>query len=119
MIKGYSTPSPQQLRRFFHVHGISGSMAAGMAGLSGNRQVRKYTGGQQPRSVSFPLWWTWSAYVVLDDSELELLQKNATMANTADTATPFYVYFILSGFLLLEKDRLSKVNRACVKNLNL
>lgn len=53
MSKHYVPPTPAEVRALLSALGLTGAGAADLMGLSDARQVRKYTGGTAPRSMSF------------------------------------------------------------------
>jgi hypothetical protein len=61
-----TSPTPAQVRAFLKAHGLTGSRAAELAGLSGSAQVRKYTGGENPHRMSYAIQFTLAAKCVLD-----------------------------------------------------
>lgn len=63
-------PTPEQVRAFLARHELSGSRAAELAGLHGGQSIRKYTGGQEPRQMSYPVWFTLHAKAVLTEDEI-------------------------------------------------
>lgn len=73
----YVAPTPEQIRAFLKAHGLTGSVAADLAGLSNAAQVRKYTGGAAPRRMSYAIWFTLHAKTLLPPSVLAEIE--ATM----------------------------------------
>lgn len=51
----YVPPTPEDLRALKQSLGYTGEQMAELFGLSGNNQWRKYTGGEEPRSMSLPM----------------------------------------------------------------
>jgi hypothetical protein len=49
----YIPPTPSEVRTLLAALGLTGGQAALLMGLSDGRQVRKYTGGDQPRRMPF------------------------------------------------------------------
>ena len=58
-------PSASDVRAFLESHGLTGANAAKAMYLSGARQVRKYTGGTNPRQIDLARWFTLHAKVML------------------------------------------------------
>lgn len=70
----YSPPTPDQVRGFLRAHGLTGSMAAGLAGLSGSNKVRAYTGGARPTVVSYAVWFVWHAKTMLPPDVVDSIE---------------------------------------------
>lgn len=49
----YVPPTPAEMRAILAALRLTGGQAAALMGLSDGRQVRKYTGGEQPRVIPF------------------------------------------------------------------
>lgn len=49
----YVPPTPAEMRAILAALRLTGGKAAALMGLSDGRQVRKYTGGEQPRVIPF------------------------------------------------------------------
>ena len=49
----YVPPTPVEVRTLLSALRLTGGQAAALMGLSDGRQVRKYTGGEQPRVIPF------------------------------------------------------------------
>lgn len=58
-------PSAGAVHAFLQRHEITGSQAARMMYLSGSRQVRKYTGGENPRQMDGARWFCLHAHTLL------------------------------------------------------
>lgn len=58
MAGAYVPPTPAEVRIILSALGLTGGQAAAISGLSDGRQVRKYTGGADPRSMSYPVLYT-------------------------------------------------------------
>lgn len=71
-------PSATAVHTFLQRHEITGSSAARMMYLSGSRQVRKYTGGANPRQMDAARWFCLHAHVLL--SADQIAQIEAAMA---------------------------------------
>lgn len=67
----YTPPTPQDIQRLKDALGYTGDQMAELAGVSGNRQWRKYTGGEQPREMSASMLFMLAARLVLNPAELE------------------------------------------------
>lgn len=67
----YVPPTPDQVREFLRAHGLTGSAAADLAGLNSSAAIRKYTGGAQPHRMSYAVWFTLHAKVLLAPSQIE------------------------------------------------
>ncbi len=64
------TPSAEAVHAFLQKHGITGSQAARMLYLSDSRQVRKYTGGANPRQMDGARWFALHAHVLLSPDQI-------------------------------------------------
>lgn len=71
-------PSAGDVHAFLQRHDITGGQAARMMYLSGSRQVRKYTGGENPRQMDGARWFCLHAHVLL--SADKIAQIEAAMA---------------------------------------
>lgn len=71
----YEPPAPHQLEVLKHHLQETGRGMATLAGLSGDNQWRKYTGGKQPRQASLHLAFFMAARLELDDSQLEQIYE--------------------------------------------
>lgn len=67
----YTPPSPEDLQRLKAALGYTGDQMAELAGLAGNRQWRKYTGGEAPRDMNQHMAFFTAARLVLTPDELE------------------------------------------------
>lgn len=77
-------PSAQEVRAFLRKHGITGAQAARMMYLSDSRQVRKYTGGDSPRSLDLARWFALHAHLMLSSetiAEIEAAMSANANAN--------------------------------------
>jgi len=52
-VSPYLPPTPAEVRALLAALRLTGGQAADLMGLSDSRQVRKYTGGDQPRAIPF------------------------------------------------------------------
>lgn len=66
----YTPPTPDQVREFLRAHNLTGSAAASLAGLSSSAAIRKYTGGAQPHRMSYAVWFTLHAKMLLPPSAI-------------------------------------------------
>jgi ABC-type nitrate/sulfonate/bicarbonate transport system ATPase subunit len=64
-VSGWQPPTPEAIQAFLQRHGINKSEAARIAGLSGGKTIRRYTGGSAPHRISYAVLFTWAAHVVL------------------------------------------------------
>lgn len=71
----YAPPSPEDLQRLKNALGYTGDQMAELAGVSGNRQWRKYTGGEQPREMGPAMLFLLAARLVLSPAELERIAQ--------------------------------------------
>lgn len=67
----YVPPSPENLTALKTRLGRTGDGMAELAGLGGGHQWRKYTGGQNPRTLSAQMAFFMAAQLALTDDELE------------------------------------------------
>lgn len=79
----YTPPTPDQVREFLRAHGLTGSRAAALAGLSGSNKVRAYTGGERPAVVSYAVWFTLHAKLMLPPETVAEIE--AAMQQTPPT----------------------------------
>lgn len=70
----YTPPTPDQVRDFLRAHNLTGSAAADLAGLNSSAAIRKYTGGAQPHKVSYAVWFTLHAKMMLAPSQIEEIE---------------------------------------------
>ena len=70
----YIPPTPDQVRDFLRANDLTGSVAAELGGISGGQMVRKYTGGAHPHKVSYALWFTWHAKMLLQPETIERIE---------------------------------------------
>lgn len=54
----YDPPTPEEVRAILTALGLTGAEAAALVGLSDGRQIRKYTGGSDPRRMAFATLYT-------------------------------------------------------------
>lgn len=73
-------PSAKAVHSFLCRNEITGSQAARMMYLSGSRQVRKYTGGADPRQMDGARWFCLHAHNLLSSSQIAKIES-AMMAN--------------------------------------
>lgn len=72
-------PTAAAVHAYLQVHGITGAQAARMMYLSGSRQVRKYTGGDQPRQMDLARWFCLHAHTMLSEDQIAAIE--AAMAS--------------------------------------
>lgn len=68
-------PSAGAVHAFLQRHEITGSQAARMMYLSGSRQVRKYTGGENPRQMDGARWFCLHAHVLLSPDQIAKIES--------------------------------------------
>lgn len=71
----YTPPTPAQIRAFLRRHGLTGSQAAELAGLSGANKIRAMTGGSNPAPMSYAIQFALAAHVVLDEAVLARVKQ--------------------------------------------
>lgn len=54
----YVPPTPEEVRALLAALNLTGGQAADLCGLSGDRAIRKYTGGTAPRTMAFATLYT-------------------------------------------------------------
>lgn len=69
-------PSASAVREFLKTHKITGSEAARMMYLSGSRQVRKYTGGENPRQMDGARWFCLHAHAILPHEQIRAVEAS-------------------------------------------
>lgn len=69
-IKDYTPPTPEALASLKHQLGYTGNEMADLAGVAGNSQWRKYTGGKSPRTMSSQTLFYMAAQLTLNEEEL-------------------------------------------------
>ena len=69
-------PSASAVREFLKANEITGGDAARMMYLSGSRQVRKYTGGENPRQMDGARWFCLHAHVILSPEEIRTIEAS-------------------------------------------
>lgn len=67
-------PSAGAVHAFLQSREITGSRAARMMYLSGSRQVRKYTGGENPRQMDGARWFCLHAHVLLSADQIAQIE---------------------------------------------
>lgn len=67
-------PSAKAVHEFLQKNNITGSEAARMMYLSGSRQVRKYTGGQNPRQMDGARWFCLHAHTILSSEDIAKIE---------------------------------------------
>lgn len=67
-------PSASAVHAFLQSHDITGNQAARMMYLSGSRQVRKYTGGENPRQMDGARWFCLHAHVLLSADQIAKIE---------------------------------------------
>jgi transcriptional regulator with XRE-family HTH domain len=76
LINDYTPPSTDDLARLKEQLGYTGNQMADLAGVAGNSQWRKYTGGAEPRAMSPHILFFIAAQLTLSDEELQkVLEK--------------------------------------------
>jgi hypothetical protein len=63
-------PPAGSVHAFLQRHALTGNQAARMMYLSGSRQVRKYTGGENPRQMDGARWFALHAHVILSPDQI-------------------------------------------------
>lgn len=58
MTDSYDPPTPAEVRAMLRALELTGTDAAALVGLSDGRQIRKYTGGTDPRRMAFATLYT-------------------------------------------------------------
>ena len=69
-------PSAKAVHDFLQKHNITGSEAARMMYLSGSRQVRKYTGGLNPRQMDGARWFCLHAHAILSADDIAKIEMS-------------------------------------------
>ena len=67
-------PSAKAVHEFLQSNDITGNQAARMMYLSGSRQVRKYTGGENPRQMDGARWFCLHAHVLLSPDQIAKIE---------------------------------------------
>lgn len=67
----YTPPSPAALRRLKESLNLTGEEMAGLFGLAGGQQWRKYTGGLEPREMGVQMLFLAAARLELRAKDLE------------------------------------------------
>lgn len=67
-------PAASAVREFLKTNEITGGEAARMMYLSGSRQVRKYTGGENPRQMDGARWFCLHAHVILSPEQIRVIE---------------------------------------------
>jgi len=68
-------PTAAAVHAFLRRHEITGAQAARMLYLSGSRQVRKYTGGENPRQMDGARWFCLHAHVLLSPEQIAEIES--------------------------------------------
>ena len=71
LIKSYTPPTTGDLDELKTKLGYTGNQMADLAGVAGNNQWRKYTGGVSPRAMSQQMAFYIAAQLVLSEEELD------------------------------------------------
>jgi len=71
LLKDYVPPTTEDLEALKAELGYTGNQMAELAGVSGNNQWRKYTGGVSPRAMSPQMLFYIAAQLVLTEEELD------------------------------------------------
>lgn len=79
-------PSAQAVRAFLRQHGVTGAQAARMMYLSDSRQVRKYTGGDSPRSLDLARWFALHAHLMLSSETIAEIEAAMSANANVDEA---------------------------------
>lgn len=82
LIENYSPPTPQDLRQLKESLGKTGEEMAQIAGLTGNSQWRKYTGGESPRKMNMQMLFYIAAQLVLEKEQLNDVIKKMSDINS-------------------------------------
>lgn len=70
LINEYTPPSTDDLNELKNKLGYTGNQMADLAGVAGNNQWRKYTGGTAPRDMSLHILFYLAAQLALSPEEL-------------------------------------------------
>ncbi len=70
LIGNYSPPTTEDLIKLKQELGFTGEQMADLAGVSGNNQWRKYTGGKMPRVVSLHILFYIATQLTLSEDDL-------------------------------------------------
>jgi hypothetical protein len=70
LISDYVPPTPDDLGKLKAELKKTGEEMAELAGVAGNNQWRKYTGGEKPRSLNQHILFYMAAQLILDENEL-------------------------------------------------
>lgn len=70
MIKNYTPPTTEDLKKLKNEMMFTGNQMAEFCGLSGGNQWRKYTGGITPRTMNQHILFFVAAQLALDEKEL-------------------------------------------------
>ncbi|TDB48990.1 helix-turn-helix domain-containing protein [Photorhabdus luminescens] len=70
LIGNYSPPTTEDLIKLKEELGFTGEQMADLAGVSGNNQWRKYTGGKMPRVVSPHILFYIATQLTLSEDDL-------------------------------------------------
>lgn len=67
----YTPPTTEDLQRLKARLGLNGKQMAALAGVAGDQQWRKYTGGAEPRAMSAPMAFFMAAKLSLSPDEMQ------------------------------------------------
>ncbi|EYU16218.1 XRE family transcriptional regulator [Photorhabdus noenieputensis] len=70
LIGNYSPPTTEDLIKLKEELGFTGEQMADLAGVSGNNQWRKYTGGKMPRVISSHILFYIATQLTLSEDDL-------------------------------------------------
>ncbi|WP_434657784.1 hypothetical protein [Chromobacterium violaceum] len=85
IIENYTAPSTDDLANLRKALGFQGEEMARLAGVAGNSQWRKYTGGAEPRKMSLHMLFYTAARLTLPEHEiLQVLDKMREIGATFD-----------------------------------
>ncbi|WP_445495231.1 XRE family transcriptional regulator [Photorhabdus sp. SF281] len=70
LIDNYSPPTTEDLIKLKDALGFTGEQMTDLAGISGNNQWRKYTGGKMPRVMSPHILFYIAVQLTLSESDL-------------------------------------------------
>lgn len=70
LIHDYTPPATEDLEKLKSELGYTGNQMAELAGIAGNNQWRKYTGGAAPRAMSQQMLFYIAAQLTLSEDEL-------------------------------------------------
>lgn len=70
LIEDYTPPTPDDLIALKKLLGFTGNQMADLAGVASNSQWRKYTGGENPRSMSPHILFFIASQLTLNEEEI-------------------------------------------------